>query len=212
VRHELISLRPGNNGGIQYAVYTGSANVPYNSDSTYSSFDPVKYKTLTPYTSGTNLQVGPFDYKGSGSIPQTIYGNPNKFQSDYFVVNHRGYLYARESGTYSFQSQNPDDIVMVWVGPNAYSGYNGNKGNWILRNPYGTGNTVATVDLVQGQYYPLRVIFANAQQAAQLHFSVRSPDGTSIIDSDGNVNTQYLVQYSCDGTTAPKYPAFGKET
>jgi hypothetical protein len=201
----------GNNGGIQYAVYTGTANVPYNSDSTYSNFNPAKYKTLTPYTTGTNIQVGPVNYTGANSVDMTIYGNPNKFKTDYFAVNHRGYIYARESGTYAFQSDFPDDIVMVWVGPNAYRGYTNDKGNYILRNPYGAGKTIATVDLKQGQYYPVRVIYANAQQAAQLHFEVRSPGGTAIIDSEGNVNTQYLVQFSCDNIAAPKYDPWGQE-
>jgi hypothetical protein len=40
--------------------------------------------------------------------------------------------------------------------------------------------------------------------------SVTAPDETVILDSD-TPNSPYLVQYSCDGTTAPPYPAFSQE-
>ena len=156
--------------------------------------------------------IGPYSYTGTASVDTTIYGNPNKFKTDYFVVNHRGYLFARQSGVYNFMSKSPDDISMVWIGPNAYSGYSNATGNWILRLPYGQGNTVAKANLTQGQYYPLRVIYANAQQAAGLHFEVYAPDGSAVIDSDGTADANYLVQYTCDNTTAPRYSAWGKET
>jgi hypothetical protein len=164
-----------------------------------------------PYYNDTNTKVGPYSYTGSASVDTTIYGDAKTFKTDYFVVNHRGYLFAREGGQYTFQSASPDDITMVWLGPNAYSGYSNATGNWILRNPYGTGNTLATATLTQGQYYPMRVMYANAQQAASLQFSVKSPSGAMIVDSQGTTNSQYLVQFSCDGVAKP-YPLFGKET
>lgn len=69
VQHILTQISlTGSKAGIQYAAWTGTANVPYNSDSTYFSFDPAKYKNINPYTMGTNVQIGPFDYPGSTAV------------------------------------------------------------------------------------------------------------------------------------------------
>jgi hypothetical protein len=188
--------------------------IPSNANARiYPEFQPTVFKTVSPYASGTNSAIGPFSYPGLLPLPTSIYGDLlHPFSTEYFAVDHRGYLFAAQDGVYSFQSTSPDDIIMVWLGPNAYSGWNNNTGNWILRDPFGAGKNVATATLSQGQYYPIRVLFANGQQSAELHFNVSAPDGTSIVDSDGSINAQFLVQRSCDGSSAPAFPSWGHET
>ncbi len=65
--------------------------------------------------------------------------------------------------------------------------------------------------MVEGQYYPLRIIFAQAQGAATFGMNVTAPDGTAILDSNTQ-NSPYIVQNSCDGVTAPGYSPYGRET
>lgn len=66
-------------------------------------------------------------------------------------------------------------------------------------------------ELEQGQYYALRIVYANAQTNAAERMSITAPDGTVILGVDSVANP-YVVQYSCDGVTAPPYPPFGQET
>lgn len=129
--------------------------------------------------------------------------------SDYFVLNHRGYIYAQQTGTYTFSVGSVDDAVCAWVGALAYTG-------WVRANdnldaaifiPYPT----YSVDLVAGQYYPIRIVFGQAQGAASFEMTVTAPDGTSFLGGSTGASP-YLVQFSCDGVTAPAYASFGQET
>jgi hypothetical protein len=65
--------------------------------------------------------------------------------------------------------------------------------------------------LVAGQYYALRIMYANAQGDADFGYSITAPDGTVIVDASTGASID-IVQFSCDGTTAPPYAPFGSET
>lgn len=197
------------NAGMQWAIYT--TGVPTNNDgSIYANFQPTTFKPVRPFATGTVSAIGPLNNPSTSNTQISVYNSPS-FQSNGWALDHKGYLFASQSGNYTFQAQNPDDIVMVWLGTNAYSGWNNNTGNWILRSCYGNGETTATQSLDQGQYYPLRVLFANAQGAYALKFNVTAPDGTQFISQTG-ATSLFLVQNSCDNTTAPAFPAWGQET
>jgi len=195
------------NPGLQWALYPN----PYtNSDNVYSSFSPTYFKTQKPSQNGTTQYVGDFT-TGTTASNITVY-NSTPFYSDYFTLDHRGYLFARQTGLYTFTVLRPDDIVFVWIGPFAYFGWS--SLNPLLRVSYNTlaTGTSATFSLVQGQYYPLRIMYANGQGAASLHFTITAPDGTSIA-SDSTAANPYFVQFSCGSLTlAPQYPAWGAET
>ena len=114
------------------------------------------------------------------------------------------------SGAYTFSLSVPDDISMMWVGPTAYSGWSRDNANML--NYYGSGATKTyQVDLVEGEYYALRIMFGQAQGGAVFAASITAPDGAVILDSDSSPSL-YLVQYSCDGVFAPEYAVFGSET
>jgi hypothetical protein len=68
-----------------------------------------------------------------------------------------------------------------------------------------------TKELQEGQYYALRVVFANAQTGSNEAMSVKAPDGTVIL-GPSSVPNPYIVQYSCNGAEAPPQPPFGQET
>lgn len=99
------------NTGVQYAIYT---NIPfYNNDVVYSSFQPAYFKNVKPYYNGTTAQIGVNSPETETEI--SVYGSP-KFSSDYFALDHRAYLYAPQTGSYTFTSTKPDDIVYIWLG------------------------------------------------------------------------------------------------
>lgn len=140
----------------------------------------------------------------------SIYGSSQTFNSEYFSLNHVGYIFAQVTGTYTFTLSNVDDIVFLWHGDKAISGWT--RGNADVTAIYSVLPTSSgTVDLVQGQYLPFRIVFGNAQGAIKFTVQLAAPDGTVILDSNTQ-DSKFLVQYSCDGVAAPVFPAFGSET
>ena len=172
--------------------------------------DATYIKTVQPSYNSTTTQAGGINVQAASSI--SIYGSTQTFSSTYFVLNHRGYIFAAATGTYTFSTSNPDDIVFLWLGPNAYSGWTGNPsgGNDAFRVPYqGYGST--TYNLVQGQYLPFRIVFGQQGGPVRFTFTITAPDGTVILDSNTQ-DSPYIVQYSCDGVAAPQWQDFGAET
>ncbi|KAG9565831.1 hypothetical protein KCU71_g3916, partial [Aureobasidium melanogenum] len=194
-----------NNEGIRWAIYPNSV---YNSDNMYSGYDPTVIKSESPEYQATASVCGGLYESDVGQI--SIYGSTQTFESDYFTLNHVGYIFAQSSGTYTFTLTQPDDIALLWLGSNAYSGWtraNADATAVIFGNP----SASATIDLVQGQYLPFRIVFGQAQGAISFYLSVAAPDGTVILNSN-TPNSQFLVRFSCDGTLAPEFPPFGSET
>lgn len=168
-----------NNSGLQWAYYVNPDQLPNVDDNTgYSAFDPTLLKTLTPmYTSTTTAMT----IYGDGTAPIHIYGSPKTFPSTYFALNHRGYIYAVQSGTYTFTSHNSDEIVLYWIGSKAYSGWTRANADLddAIYSPRRGQLITFTTELQEGHYYALRIVFANAQIHAIENISVTAPDGTS---------------------------------
>ncbi|KAG9233630.1 GLEYA domain-containing protein, partial [Amylocarpus encephaloides] len=196
------------NQGVQYAIYgntkaDGSTNLFTGSG--YPTFDPQKFKTDPLQYSGTTLSMG-----FGSSTP--IYGNPPA-DPGYVTVNHRAYIFAQQSGDYTFSLPYVDDISLLWVGPAAYSGFTRANANIVQSFVSGTQAPVTyTATFEEGKYYPMRVIWANGGGAGGFSFQLKGPDGKEIIGAGTTDPSPFLVQYSCDETTAPRFPPFGSET
>ncbi|KAF3025091.1 hypothetical protein G7054_g13166 [Neopestalotiopsis clavispora] len=196
------------NQGAQFAYYTSPFGV--NSDGVYSQFDPTYFKTKTPTISGVAGSAGGI----SGSCPYTsstfsFYGYTQNCNN--IALNYRGYLYAGQSGDFTFTISSADDIVIVWAGDAAYSGWT--RSNALLDVTYTqlySGIKTATYTATAGEYIPLRIIFSQGDGPFAFDIEVTAPDGTVILSAD-STTSNYLVQYSCDGTTAPAYAAYGSE-
>ena len=91
----------------------------------------------------------------------------------------------------------------------AYTGWD--RSNAVQELGYGESPTSFQVVLTEGQYVPIRIVWANAQGGASFYYSIVAPDGTVLLD-DGTGPSDAIVQYSCDGVTAPPYEPFGSET
>ncbi|KFY41684.1 hypothetical protein V495_04833 [Pseudogymnoascus sp. VKM F-4514 (FW-929)] len=193
------------NQGLQYAFYSntkpdGSTNLFTGTG--YPTFDPAKFKTDPLQYSGTTPSIG-----FSSATP--IYGNAPT-DPNYTVINHRAYIFAQQSGTYTFRLPLVDDISILWVGPAAYSGFTRANANIVQSFVSGAQTPVTyTVTFEEGKYYPMRVIWANGGGAGVMSFELKGPDGKVIIDASTTEPSPFLVQYSCDETTAPRFAPFG---
>ncbi|USW58810.1 Putative PA14/GLEYA domain-containing protein [Septoria linicola] len=177
------------------------------------------YKLTTPRQQGVTSGIGGFTYTPIGTSGTITIYNGIVIPSDYWVLNHQAYIYPGVTGEYTFTSYNADDIVLLWFDPLAYAGWT--RANANLVQVYDTppqgftgypGETPVsfTVRLTAGTYYPIRVMAANGGGQAEFHLLVTAPDGTQFLGPQ-TAGSPYLVQYSCDGTSAPRFPAIGQQ-
>lgn len=180
------------NLGLEYAIYDGPSN---------KEWDPQMYDSADPQFTGRTTKVGVAD-------ASNIYGNKPK-QSEHVVTTHRGYLYAKQSGVYTFTAPACDDSLRLWIGDKASSGWT--AGNVDLFQEYvsaGGSPKQFTKPLEKGKYYPLRLVWGNYAGVGNFGFEIKAPDGSVVLDGRSGAS-DYLVSHSCDGSTAPKYPAWG---
>ncbi|KAI4851190.1 hypothetical protein E4T45_05188 [Aureobasidium sp. EXF-8846] len=195
------------NKGIQYGFY---GNGVYDEHDSVSWVEPSKYASLTPNWESTTNKVGGINVDGSTI---QIYDSGHYEYSQYFILNHRGYVFAQIAGTYTFSLSNPDDVVFLYLGEKAKSGWNRNNADaaasWSPETNYGHYAS-AQYTLKAGEYLPFRIFFGQQGGPVKFAFSITNPDGETILDSN-TAESDFIVQYSCDETTAPRFPPFGKE-
>ncbi|KAJ5807814.1 hypothetical protein N7474_009083 [Penicillium riverlandense] len=196
------------NEGVQWAYYQDST-IQYNSvvcSGRPYTWDPTDIKSKNPpYTSTTSYIF----LESDGSTYISIYGSTTEFETQYIALNHRGYIYAEVSGDYTFTSPGVDDIIFFWSGPKAVSGWT--ESNADATNYYCGPGASFNMPLLSGQYYPFRIVYANAETNSFENITITAPDGTVILGATSPASP-YIVQYSCDGTSAPPFPAFGDES
>ncbi|KAF7887247.1 uncharacterized protein EAF02_003894 [Botrytis sinoallii] len=196
-----------NNIGVQFAAFAETPQI-INSAGTYANFNPAIYKTQTAEITGNTTAVS-YSVTTYTNTAVSVYGSTQKLNDFYLVIDNRGYLFAQMTGTYTFSTTSADDIFFLWVGANAYSGWTRANADLIATLTY--PSQTFTIDLVEGEYYPMRFLWANGDGPGLFAFSVTAPDGTIILDGN-TVASPYVVQFSCDGTSAPEYPAWGAES
>ncbi|KAF5641638.1 GLEYA adhesin domain protein [Fusarium sp. NRRL 52700] len=198
------------NLGFNWAYYNNPAQ---NTDTTYSSFVPQSFKQVPPVFAGTTRQIGGLFQPSSGAETGQIYGSTQSFPLDYFALNHNGYLYTCDAGTYKFDIPYANDAVYLWIGQFAYIGWSsGNANAKALYNQpdHIAGTAHFEVDLPAGQYIPIRFVYGQAQYGGGFTFTVTGPSGQVLVSNDVTASP-YIVRYSCDGILAPAYLPFGSE-
>ncbi|KAI0163727.1 GLEYA domain-containing protein [Pestalotiopsis sp. NC0098] len=205
---EIVCPTPSScaNQGLLWAQYTHTLG--RNDDNVYSNFIPEVFKSQIPGVSGITSTIGGINLPGGGVL--SVYGSDQTFSTDYFALDHKGYLFAVATGTYTFSFTRVDDAAFLWVGPTAQDGWtraNADLEVTIRNVDDGPGRGSTTVDLVEGQYLPIRIMFGQGHSAAEFQLSVTAPDGTVFLNSNTE-NSPYIVQYSCDRVTAPEFSAW----
>ena len=211
------------NQGLQYEVVLN--NQPWFGYTAYTAYDPtylknrsaggtwtsIYYTSITPSISGFQNTVCPYDYSGN----TTIYGNTTSFPCQQFSVNHRGYFYVYQTGLWTINITNVDDAAILWTGNIAQANWtkpNADISLWSDQNSgSGKGSGSRQYSWTQGQYVPIRIVYANANNDATYFVRIIDPDGNTAVDTLSGASS-YVVQYSCDGTSAPPYAyQFGYE-
>ena len=195
------------NTGLEWAYYNKTADTKWTWDAKDAGPDPVSYKTIQPVCRSTTDHIGGFWW--SWNKTTTFYNKPTLLSTSGAIVNHRGYFFARETGTYAFSIPSCDHVTFVWVGETAYAGFN--EGNALVVSSFqNTTEVKATKYLVERTYYPLRVLYGNQGGGpGSLYFEITSPAGVVLHGTDGSAS-KYVVRKSCDGK-APVFAAFGDE-
>ncbi|KAG9943102.1 glycoside hydrolase, partial [Aureobasidium melanogenum] len=195
------------NAGLQFAYYPGLASTQWDYHSANYGLDAENYKTVTPNYTGVTNVIGGFAWN-TYHQSSTIYGSSRPFDHEKMILNHRGYFFAPTSGDYTFSIPTVDDAAFFWLGDVAYSGFN--EFNYLLLDNQADGTQNATVTLTAGSYYPIRLIYGNVGGGpGSLYFQITQ--GSKVAVDWSSTVSPYFVQYSCDGTTARAYPAFGQE-
>lgn len=158
------------------------------------------------YQSTTNV-IGGISFHDSAD--KSIYGSPPLPESN-FVLDHRGYIYARQTGTYTFTVNEVDDAAFIWVGGAAYSGWTAANANLKVLYDNGPKQGSYTVSLREGIYYPFRIFYGQGPNIAEFDVTVKAPDGTTFLSSN-TTGSPYLVRFACDGFSTPLFDPFGFE-
>ncbi|CAG9956548.1 unnamed protein product, partial [Clonostachys rosea f. rosea IK726] len=111
------------------------------------------------------------------------------------------FVYSCSGGSFSFTIDNADDIGLAWFGGVACGDFEKNNNQTYASWQGGPGKLTFTTTLAAEQYFPIRLIYANAGGPAYLDLNVVGPNGT-IAD-----NLFYPV--ACDGSNA--FLPFGTE-
>lgn len=143
----------------------------------------------------------------------TVYKRGISLPCSQYSIMHRAYFLAPSTGTYTFVANGIDDDVRFFARDLAYTGFNDSnhlrRGAWDFGGS-GPGTFNVGIDLVEGEYMPMRVVFGNADGGPSFNFFINGPDGN--ITSGTNVVSPNVVQYGCNGTAGPPFPyAFGDE-
>jgi hypothetical protein len=197
--------------GFYNNVYSGKQGT-----TKYPAYLPEAFKTRTPYAIQTASYIGEYNYLDQAP---TVYGKSLSYaQASTVSLNHVFYIFAgRGTGYYSINLPQADDITLVWLGPNALSGYTRANANLMQTYVQGTATppTLAFF-LTANTYTPVRIVFGNGAEVGNFQVNVYAPDGSVVLSSDGKMNSGFMspdvVVFPCDGSLGARFSAFGKET
>lgn len=180
-----------------------------NSDPKFSLFDPTIYKILSPNFTDTSTSPY-FSCPDESRCTITNATTSLSVRPTFLVINYRGYFIPSVTGSYTFSTKYADDLVLLWFGSSAYSGWT--RSNVVIDANYGNfpgDNQVHyyTIPLVAGFYYPIRIMYANSDGPGLFELDLTGPSGQPVPFTGTN-----LVGFSCDGILAPACAPFGKET
>ncbi|PSR78763.1 GLEYA domain-domain-containing protein, partial [Coniella lustricola] len=196
------------NSLLQWAYYSS----PWLDDA-LGIFQPDSFATVTPSLSGVTDQQAAITGSCSTTSEGEIYGNVVPCTN--FALNYRGYVYVNSTGEYTVttpqNSAMPDDRLYIWVGPSAYSGWNGDNYD-ILASATTESSTAQSITFyaTAGEYVPFRFFYYQVLGKFGFEVTITGPDGM-VLMGPGRMNSDLIVEYSCDGRAGPRFPAYGQE-
>jgi len=139
----LLNGRPW----VNYAGITFAANI-WRTD--YEGY----FNDVPSFFATASLKAAPNDYNGTDTTisEASLLNNTS--------IEYKGYFLATYTGTHTFYL-NSDDGSWLWIGPTALTGFT--TANALVQNGglHGLNEVSATISLVAGTYYPIRIQFGN---------------------------------------------------
>ena len=132
---------------VNYAGITFASNIWRTDYELYFNDDPAFFDTAA-------LKAAPNDYNGT----DTTISEPSLLNNT--SIEYKGYFLATYTGTHTFYL-NSDDGSWLWIGATALTGYT--TANALVQNGglHAISEVSATISLVAGTYYPIRIQFGN---------------------------------------------------
>ena len=143
-----------NTGGlVQGRPWLNIAGITFAANIWRTDYEGYFYDTPSFFDTAA-LKAAPNDYNGT----DTTINEPALVNNT--SIQYKGYFLATYTGTHTFYL-NTDDGSYMWIGLNALSGYT--TANALVQNGglHGVNEVSATISLVAGTYYPLRIQFGN---------------------------------------------------
>ncbi|GAB0137197.1 hypothetical protein EsDP_00005474 [Epichloe bromicola] len=182
--------------GFEWAQWRGPSSWSTVKSPPFAEYDPITFKSQKPEHDGrTNSLLI--------KNPNNLYGQP--LGTNLASVIHQGFLLAPETGNYTFVFGQADDIALVWLGKNAFSGWT--RANADIERTYippPGDETHTTRHLEQGTYYPVRVAWGDKGGNVAMSVKIIAPNGTELTGQDAG----YFRTEACDGSYE-KFPAYG---
>ncbi|KAH7059052.1 hypothetical protein B0J12DRAFT_772945 [Macrophomina phaseolina] len=187
---------PGNNSGLLYAAWSQpwKRQASVNIQMSYFSI-------ADPFFWGQTNRIGGGPFSGYNNY--ALYTDSPSVGLQFINVMHIGYLYARTTGTYTFTAANADDIVYLWTGSNAISGYTNSNANFMIY--YTQVPASYTITLQAGTYTPFRVFWGNEDGPGNFQFTITDPAGVPLLDG---TTSRDIVVSPCPGAPAVGTSAF----
>ncbi|KAH0037596.1 hypothetical protein KCU78_g1652, partial [Aureobasidium melanogenum] len=192
----------------------GAAVGFYSNSVTGTAFKPEVMKTSTPFAQATGISyIGEY----GGIFGAYVYGNyelPTTLAT--LALNHVFYVFAGHgTGYYYINLPEVDNVALLWVGPNALSGYTRANAQLIQTSSASAPATLGFF-LTANTYTPIRLWYANGGSQGGFQFTITAPDGATILQttpySNAGVMNADIVMFPCISSQGAKFPAFGKET
>ncbi|KAF3922388.1 hypothetical protein AA313_de0203387 [Arthrobotrys entomopaga] len=198
-----------NNIGVQVAMYGDPFQDATNNN---AAFQPQYFKTVQPQDTRGTQSIG-LAWTAGGNNTATLmpYGMTPEIAGN-FTLNYRGYFFAPNTTTYTFNITNGRHWSGIWLGQDAYTAWNrANVNATSIYNPTSTMSTngLVSVALTAGTYYPFRVMIGSWVQPIQ--FTLEIYDAYGLYYLQLGQNSQYLIMQPCDPSDGPTFPAFGQE-
>ena len=143
-----------NSGGLlqgrPWINYAGIAFAPNIWRTDYEGY----FNDVPSFFATAALKAAPNDYNGT----DTTISEPSLLNNT--SIEYKGYFLATYTGTHTFYLSS-DDGSYMWVGATALTGFT--TANALVQNGglHGVVEVSATISLVAGTYYPIRIQFGN---------------------------------------------------
>lgn len=189
--------------GVQWVYYYyGGQGAPwFGGDG--ETWDPTWFKTsgITPDIIDSTLS--PLGFEGVCLDYRLIDFYGRLAPCTFFAIDYIGYVYAYQSGSFTFTLDVPDDHAFLWLEEKAFSAWDLSNTDINIQEA-DTDPKSFSYNATQGEYIPYRIHYGQRVRPYTFAAGLVGPDG-AILMGNTTETSPYLVHYSsCDCTPSPE--------